>query len=341
MSIGAFRYLAKRSTPPGRYAQQWIIAVVAAAALLMGGCADNASSVRGLLSIAESQEASGRCADAIATYTQVLSVSRDNLTALAGRGSCYGQLGEYAQAIGDYTAIAHATASATDLVTLATYEWDAGYTSQATSDLATASRLAGQSKSDAELLTIAGLQIGYSAIADASITLGRIPMSGRPSQWYLLSATVAGDMFQVPTMTKDLAVAVHLAPTSQLAPTLVAAANSWWDLGYYQTAITLYQRALTSEGSIDRGQVYVQMGYAYDRMDEPQAAIGEYRSALGQGLSGSARQATEYAVAADFTGLREFVEARAALAPLLRASLTPALRAEVNTLEATLTKGAG
>lgn len=339
MSVGAFRYLAKRSASRGSYAQQWMIAVVAAAALLMGGCASDASSVSGLLSIAGRQAAASRCSEAIATYTQVLGVSPGNLVALAGRGSCYGQLGEYAQAIADYTAITHVTASATDLVTLATYEWDAGYTSQATSDVATASRLAGQGDSVGELLNIAGVQMEYSAIADASITLGRIPISGRLSQWYLLSGTVAGDMFNVPAMTKDLAVAVHLAPTSQLAPTLVVAANSWWGLGYYQTAITLYQRALTSEGSIDRGQVYVQMGYAYDRMGQPQAALGEYRAALGQGLSGSAQQGTEYAIAADFAGLRQVLQARAALAPLLRASLTPALRAEVDTLEATLTKG--
>lgn len=338
MKLRTLCHAAKRSEPRISLAPHWAVAAAAATALFVVGCASGTLSVAALLSSAGIQAASGRCAQAIVTYTRVLSGSGSNLVALRGRGSCYAQLGEYAQAIGDYSEVTRATLNPADFLSLATYEWDAGYTSQATSALATASRLAGVAGNVTELLNVAAVQLSYSASAGASITLGRVPISGRLAQWYLLSGNLAGSMFNVQAMTKDFAVAIGLTPISQLAATLVVAANSWWDLGYYQTAISLYQRALSSEGSIDRSQVYVQMGYAYDRMGQLQPAIAAYRFALANGLIGGARQQTEYAIAADFARLNQVLQAQTALASLLHASLTPALRAEVNTLEATLSK---
>ncbi len=339
MIVGTLRHLATR-VRARRGAIQWrLISTVLGAALLAAGCAGEPVSTSGLLTLAGNQAAQGHCPQAITTYSKVLGTDATNLVALQGRGTCYGQLGEYAQAISDYSAVTRMTASATDLVSLATYEWDAGFTSQATSHLATASRLAGQNDNVAELLTIAGLQLGYSASAGAALTLRRIPASGRLSVWYLLSGRLAASESDVPAMTSDFAVAVRLSPTSQLAPALVTEANAFWTIGYYGTAIATYQRALASEGAIDRAQVYVQMGYAYDRLGSLQTAIGAYRSALNQGLAGGARQATEYAIAADFVALKQLSEARTALAPLLHASLLPALRDQVNALEAVLSAG--
>ena len=316
--------------------QRTVTALVVVATFFTAGCAGKAPSIPGLFSVAQSQAASGRCADAIATYTTVLGMSPRNLRALAGRGSCYGQLGDYGKAIADYSTVTHATSSATDLATLAQYEWDAGYASQATADLAKASYLAGLDDDVGELLQVAGIQVSYSALAGAAVTLQRIPARARLAQWYLLSGTLEAGFSDVPAMTSDYATAIRLSPTSQLAPALVTAANAYWNLGHYNIALSYYERALKAEGSINRSQVYVQMGYAEDRIGSPIAAIADYRAALAQGLAGSTRQGTEFAIAADYALLREFPQARAALAPLLHGNLSAALRAEVNTLNAAI-----
>lgn len=319
--------------------QRTAMASVVVATFFTAGCAGTAPSIPALLSVAQSQAASGRCADAIATYTTVLGMSPRNLRALAGRGSCYGQLGDYGKAIADYSTVTHATSSATDLATLAQYEWDAGYASQATADLAKASYLAGLDDDVGELLQVAGIQLSYSALAGAAVTLQRVPAPGRLAQWYLLSGTLEAGLSDVPAMTSDFATAIRLSPTSQLAPPLVTAANAYWNLGHYNIALSYYERALKAEGSIDRAQVYIQMGSAEDRIGLPMAAIEDYRAALAQGLTGSTRQTTEFAIAEDYAVLRQWPEARAALAPLLHGQLSGALQAEVNTLKAAIATG--
>lgn len=338
MSAGSIGPAARRPRWGDCVLRRWVVTAVTAAALLTASCAGEAPSVSALIALANNEAASGQCAEAIVTFTRVLSMSANNLTALRGRASCDAQLGQYAQAISDYSEVTRVTKSAGDFLTLAGWEWDAGYISQAGTDLGTASRLAADNADVTELLNIAAAQLSYSFYTGASLTLGRIPVKARFSEWYLLSGTLAAALFNVPAMRNDFTAAVRMSPKSQLAPALVTEANAFWNLGHYDRAIAVYQEALGSEGSIDRAQVYVQMGYAYDRIGDFQAAIREYRAALAEGLPLSAQQATEYAIAADFVTLRQVSQARTALAPLLRAHLTPALRAQVHSLEAALSE---
>lgn len=339
MSGWSLGSLAKWCTSAGSFGRWSAATAVLAATVLLAGCGSAAPSVDALFALAESQAASGHCTQAIGTYSKILSARSGNLVALRGRGTCYGQLGEYAQAIADYSEVTRDTASALDFVTLATYEEDAGYTSQGVADLTVASRLAGATDNVAELLNIAGIQLGYAANSDAAITLNRVPRGARLQEWYLLNGRLEGALFNVTAMTNDFSIAIKLTPTSELAPTLVLAANSWWELGYYHTAISLYQRALSSEGSIDRAEVYQQMGYAYDRMGSLGAAIGAYETAVRLGLPQAAQQEAEYSIASDYASLGQVAQARAALAPLLHGSVPAALQAEVKTLEAALRVG--
>ena len=311
-----------------------LLALLAAFLILGTGCGASTVTVLASMQAARNDASTGQYSAALAPLAAVLSQDPTDVSALLLRASCYAGLGQYNLAASDAQAAARVTPTSATFLLLAGYYWDNGQTISAAAALTAAARAAGTDP--AQLMSVATQQIAYAAYGGAQHTLLLVAPSERAYTWYIAQGQVDAVLGTVAQVETNFAQGLRLSPLGQRAPLWMLIGDTWLSQGHYNRALSAYDDAASSQGSLDTIQLQLQIATVEGDLGKPLAAAAIYQKVLTQTLSAPRRDDVELALARAWSQAGYTRQALTLLRGMLRTDLTQPTRAQVDALLAAL-----